>query len=286
MIVVIVLLGILAAGAGLLITRPIESYNDQARRQQLVDATEMALRKVATDVRRALPNSIRVDDSDLPNSWALEMVNTVDGARYRDEVGGPFTDPAQLLDFTGLDDQFNILGRFSNNPTGTLRVAIYNTNSVDVYTDGQAGGSFGVVSRPGVSITADDGGNADPNDDEQRVQLTATGPVGHRFAAQSPGQRLFVVDGPVSYICNAANGRLTRHDSYALRQDPDDTNTEADLNALAAQSGRVLSNVSRCVIDYDPGGPTRAALLTLDLTLTEANESVRLLHQLHVDNLP
>ena len=109
-IVVIVLLGILAAGAGLLITRPIEAYTDQIRRAQLVDSAEMALRRVAVDVRRALPNSIRVVDNS-PNGWALEMVNTVDGARYRDEFGGSFSTDDDILEFTLSGDQvFNLLG--------------------------------------------------------------------------------------------------------------------------------------------------------------------------------
>ncbi|MDJ0833327.1 MAG: prepilin-type N-terminal cleavage/methylation domain-containing protein, partial [Gammaproteobacteria bacterium] len=51
LIVVILLVAVLAAGAGLLIARPIEAYTDQIRRQQLVDSAEMALRKIAVDVR-------------------------------------------------------------------------------------------------------------------------------------------------------------------------------------------------------------------------------------------
>ena len=49
LILVIVLLGVLASGAGLLITRPIAAYNDQLRRQQLVDQGEMALRNISLD---------------------------------------------------------------------------------------------------------------------------------------------------------------------------------------------------------------------------------------------
>ena len=37
LIVVVVLLGILASAGGLLILQPIEAYDDQVRRQQLVD---------------------------------------------------------------------------------------------------------------------------------------------------------------------------------------------------------------------------------------------------------
>lgn len=89
LIVVVVLLGVLAGGGGLLILQPIEAYDDPVRRQQLVDQGEMALRQIARDVRRALPNSVRV--TPVGAGFAVEMVNTVDGARYRDEVGGEFT---------------------------------------------------------------------------------------------------------------------------------------------------------------------------------------------------
>ena len=274
-VVVIVLLGILAAGAGLLISRPIESYSDQARRQQLVDAAEMALRKIATDVRRALPNSIRIDDSDVPNSWALEMINTVDGARYRDEAGGPFGLADHILDFTVADQRFNILGSFSNNPAGALRAVIYSTNSVDVYVDAAAGLANGVITRAGVNIGA-------AVNDEQPITLTA-GP--HLFDFQSPGQRLFLVDVPISYTCDSATGRLMRFAGYDFQAAQ--VVAADDLDDLSnVQFGQVVSNASGCAIDYDPGTPTRAGLLTLDLTLSEGNESVRLLHQLHVDNLP
>ena len=108
LIVVIVLLGILAGGAGLLITTPINAFNDQLRRQQLVDQAEMALRQIARDVRRALPNSIRT--TAVGGGWALEMVNTVDGARYRDEIGGGFVGADDILDFSAPDKTFNFLG--------------------------------------------------------------------------------------------------------------------------------------------------------------------------------
>ena len=134
LILVVVLLGVLASGAGLLITKPIEAYSDQLRRQQLVDQGEMALRQIARDLRRALPNSVRVTTTG--GSWALEMVNTVDGARYRDEVGGDYIDSGDWLDFTIADNSFNLLGLL---PTGLLssnhQLVIYNTAPANIYAD-------------------------------------------------------------------------------------------------------------------------------------------------------
>ena len=129
LIIVIVLLGIMAGGAGLLITTPVDAYNDQVRRQLLVDQAEMALRQIARDVRRALPNSIRT--TAVGAGWALEMVNTIDGARYRDETGGVFTADTDILDFTDADTEFNFLGQLNLTPPLLLganqRLVIYNT---------------------------------------------------------------------------------------------------------------------------------------------------------------
>lgn len=69
---VVVLVGILATGAGMLIVNPITAYDDQQRRQQLVDQGEMALRQIANDVRRALPNSLRL--ATVGSGWTVRAI--------------------------------------------------------------------------------------------------------------------------------------------------------------------------------------------------------------------
>lgn len=284
LIVVIVLLGIMAAGAGLLITRPIEAYNDQLRRQQLVDSAEMAVRKLATDIRRALPNSIRIVTG--ANSWALEMVNTVDGARYRDEVqsGGGYTSISHVLDFTTADTDFNVLGRFTTMSSATLpnnlRVVIYNTNPADIYSDAVTTDAQGIISYPpGLTLSTS---TVVGFDDEHHLALSAP----FQFDFQSPSQRVFIVDGPVSYICEA--GRLIRFDGYAYQASQSNVDTVAELQALAGVSeGKVASQLSLCSISYVPASSQRGGLIILDIELRDSsNESVQLLHQIHVDNVP
>jgi MSHA biogenesis protein MshO len=286
LIVVVVLLGIMASGAGLLISKPIEAYSDQLRRQQLVDSAEMSLRKITTDIRRALPNSIRITSA-APVSWALELVNTVDGARYRDEAGGDFLQPDQILDFTVADKAFNLLGRFSNVPTGTLsglRLVIYNT-SASIYNDAAANSNNGIISATGdVTLTGDDGGNAKPEDDEQRVTLAQE----HQFSFQSPEQRVFLVDGPVSYICDTTTRQLYRYTGYAFQAAHASTDSVLKLSKLVgAVGGTVATQVSSCSIDYQPGTAQRGGLITLGISISDAQgETVSLLQQVHVDNLP
>jgi MSHA biogenesis protein MshO len=281
LIVVIVLLGIMAAGAGMLISRPIEAYSDQVRRQQLVDSAEMSLRKITTDIRRALPNSIRITNNQ-PAGWALEMVNSVDGARYRDEAGGAFVSPAQILDFSAADSDFNLLGRFtildiaSYPSTLPLRAVIYNTSNDTIYSQAALGTSPGVISAAGLTVGID--GN------EERVTLATS----HQFSFQSPGQRIFLVDGPVSYICDSTTGQLSRYSGYAFQAVHADTDSVSELAALAgAVGGTVATQVSLCNIDYQQGTAQRAGLITLEISLSDAHgEAVSLLQQVHVDNQP
>lgn len=279
LIVVMVLLGILAAGAGLLINRPIEAYQDQQRRQMLVDSAEMSLRRLATDIRHALPNSLRVVDNS-PNGWALELVSTVDAARYRDQSGGGFNGADDRLEFSGPDAAFNLLGGFSRLASASswpgYRLVVYNTAPWQIYPQAAAGSNPGVVSQPGFSIVA--------NGSEQRVQLDTA----QQFSLASPAQRIYAVDGPVSYVCDAATGRLTRYAGYGFVASQNAIDTDAEL---AAQSGVEIAPMARqvdaCSILYQPGSALRSGLVSLRLGLSDPRGGrVSLLHQVHVNNAP
>ncbi|MCP4277830.1 MAG: prepilin-type N-terminal cleavage/methylation domain-containing protein, partial [Gammaproteobacteria bacterium] len=192
LILVVVLLGVLASGAGLLISTPIEAYNDQLRRQQLVDQAETALRLIARDVRRALPNSLRVSGD------ALEMINTVDGARYRDEnatATATATDD-EVLDFATADPEFNFLGRLNSLTalSANHRLVIYNTTD-DIYTFAEGGAATGIIT-PADSLTLTS--PSSPYSNEDHIVMDPA----FQFTQQSPGQRAFIVDGPISYICD------------------------------------------------------------------------------------
>lgn len=271
LIIVIVLLGILASGAGLLITKPIEAYNDQLRRQQLVDQGEMALRQIARDIRRALPNSIRVGGG----GTALEMVNTTGGARYRDEVGGAFIADTDWLNFTAADTDFKLLGQLRTGLNPGDRLVIYNTAPDDIYQDVTANNNPGIVTTGSTTLALVPGV-------EDHITLAPA----FQFSQQSPGQRMFVIDGPISYFCNTTASTLTRYDSYPYQSSQE--TSEAVLAALGGvQSGRVVSQLASCNFTYDSGSAQRGGMVTLEIVLDNTTgESISLLHQVHVVNVP
>ena len=292
LIVVVVLLGVLGGGAGLLITTPIEAYSDQLRRLQLVDQGEMALRQVARDVRRALPNSVRV--TTVGSGWALEMVNTIDGARYRDEHDVAATVPGadDILDFSVDDSRFNFLGKLNRLPLGALarnqRIVIYNTAPGNIYGDASANNNPGVITPQALLplpqstfITLSNSLSIDyPN--EHQIEIIPA----FQFVQQSPGQRAFVVDGPISYVCNPATRRITRYSNYAYQLAQ--LTTDGALGGLSGvQSGPVVTQLSACTIEYEAGSSQRGGILTMGITLDNTTgENITLLHQVHVVNVP
>lgn len=317
LIVVIVISGIIAAVLGVIIVRPIEGYRAQVRRAALVDAAEMALTRTARDIRQALPNSVRIRDS-LGNTnnvtcaaavvtCAIEMLNTVDGARYREgpgmlASGHNHANSCFRLKLNGTDgDGFNIVGSFKNitvpfDSTGTAyRLAIYNqgVTGADAYADANAAANTPVVmTNPSVTtfkIDHDDvdpeswcGGSASGGGDEDRIR-PASGNFDFRWA--SPNQRVFIVDKPVSYVCSAgAGGNIRRYAGYAISQ----VQPTAAASFSGGTNALLTTPVVRCAFTYTPGTSQRAGLVTLDITLqdTASGEQVRLLHQVHVDNAP
>ncbi len=275
LIVVVVLLGVLAAGGGLLVLRPIVAYDNIVRRQQLVDQGELALRQIARDVRRALPNSIRI--APVGAGFALELVTTVDGARYRDENQLGLGTGLEVLDFAAGDTDFNLLGSF-NSLTGfgaNQRLVIYNTSAATLYADAASNSNPGIVTPSTATLNLSVSATYP---DEAHINIAGLAPPGFQFAQQSPGQRLFVVEPPTSYICDPATDRIQRHTGYGF-------NT-LQPTAPGGTSDAVVTQLAVCQMSYALGTAQRGGILTIEITLADGGESVTLLHQIHVDNVP
>ena len=286
-ILVIVLLGILGSVGGFLIVQPIQAYSDVVRRQQLVDQGEMALRQITRDIRRALPNSIRITSS--TDGWTLEMVNTVDGARYRDEIGPDYTQDEHVLDFTAADAEFNLLGRlntFSSSPDNLLtghRLVIYNTAPTSIYADAANDNEPGIITPSGTTVTLSE--RTEGTADMEHHLILSTG---FEFAQRSPGQRLFLVNGPISYVCDETTDAITRYIGYDYQEDQATLDTSPDLPGLTGVSSAPLVTQSGdCQISYAAGTSQRGGIITLYMNLTDVEgESISLVHQVHVVNVP
>ena len=255
------------------ISGPVAGFTDQARRARLVDAADATLSRMSRDIRRALPNSVRITSNGA--IVALELLSSVDGARYRDAPPGG---PARQLDFSAADGSFNSVGRF----TQVARPFSSTSHYLAIYNVGVPGANayelVNVITPPGTRIDID----ADSLPGEDRVTLSPA----FDFAYQSPRQRMFLIDSPITYLCDPVGETLTRYSGYAISLDQSSRDSDAELTAAGAGSALMADHLSSCAFSYAPGTSERAGLVSIAVAVSEQGETVSLLKQIHVDNVP
>jgi MSHA biogenesis protein MshO len=268
LILVIVLSGIVAVIAGRFVAQPVDGYLDVTRRAELVDVADTALHRMTRETRTALTNSMRVSAA----GDALEFLRVLTGGRYR-AIG------ADELDFTAASDSFDVIGTLAD------------AGSVD--TDPSAGLAdcvAGSVDCLVIYNTGQSGASAYAQDNMAAIQAAAPGSVTFSgappFPFTSPGQRFYVVDTPVSYLCDVGAGTLVRYAEYPITALHSAVDSAAELTGAGASSALLAEQVTSCAFSYQAGTATRGGLVSLRLTVASGGESVTLLQQVHVTNLP
>ncbi len=255
------------------VSGPVEGYTDQARRAELVDLADASLRMLARDIRAALPNSVRVRVAGTV--VAIEMLEAVDGGRYRWQPPGS---DDNMLDMSAADDRFDVVGGFPNVTKPFDSDAYY----LSIYNVGTPGANAyemaNVISPPGTRITIDTSSVSD----EDRVTMSPA----YHFRYPSPGERVFLVSGPVTYLCDSLANTLDRYSGYTVAADQSLRDSSAELLAAGATAARASEGIAACEFDITPGTAQRAGLVTARLAISDQGETITLLHQVHTDNAP
>ena len=262
MIIVIAITAIVGSMVAVFLRAPLESYVAQDRRARLADTADTALRRMGRDIRLALPNSVRV--TSVGSVVYLEFLGTRSGGRYRAQGDGSIGN--DHLNFTAADGTFDILGPAIEMQVGD-RIAVYNL--------GIPGADAWAVGTPGDTLAAYTG----PTGSVTNIAIASK-----KFPLASPGNRFQVVDGPVSYACapdpvNPGLGTLTRYWGYTIAA-AQPTPPAPALSALLA------TGVSACNFTYQPGVTERGGLVSMTLSLSQANETVSLYATTQVSNQP
>lgn len=263
LVMVIAIIGILAASLTIFLFPAIKSYADTRRRAELTDMADVALRQIAQDIRRAVPNSV-IRHSET----CLQLVPTSGGGRYRmaaDPNGG-----SKWLDTTTEVSQFDVLTPLSKSEMPGVNdwIVIGNQNTSDVYT-----------------------GNNRQQVKSVQTPAVANGIYRHRIELQAPKQfpqaydegRFLIVannEQSVFYNCvfpgGGATGRLYR--------------TNASFGATAAScsivGALVATDVENCVFTYEVGATQQSGLVWMQLRLLREGERITLSHSTHVENVP
>lgn len=260
-VLVIMLTGILGVMVSTFVRQPIDAYVDLGRRTELTDAADLALRRIARDLRSALPNSVRVDAS----GQYIEFLPVRSAGRYRAALST--SGSGDILDFSSASDaSFDVLGPAVAAEAGD-QLVVHN------------------LGLPG----------ADAYDGTSRRTLTTTGSAlstigytvgGTQFPYASPHQRFHIVATPVSYGCTpvaGGAGSLRRYTGYGIQS----SQPTATLASLTGAGNALLTpHVSACAFAYSASSATRSGVVTLRLTLTSGGESITLLQQVQVEGSP
>ena len=262
LIMVIVLMGVIGGIMSVFMRGPIDAYFSSARRAALTDVADTTVRRIARDLHRALPNSIRANAT-CANS--LEFIPTKTGGRYRVDGTNALTFSAPVLSFNMLGDNATFAGDALPNDqiiaAGDL-VVVYNLGIAGA--DAYLGNNTALVS----AVT---------NGSETNIAL---GAVGKQFPLASGSNRFHVVaanEQIVTYVCNGTT--LYR------------TATASMTAPTTCTAGSIVAANVNCAgtsFAFSPTDLQRNAIVTMVLSIQDssATETVNLQHEVHVDNTP
>jgi MSHA biogenesis protein MshO len=251
LVVVMVITGIIASAVAVFIQKPVQSYFDSTRRAELVDIADTAIKRITRDLRLALPNSVRVDGT----QQYLEFLLTSGGGRYRAELTG--AGGGDILNLTAADSSFDVIGPMPSAAVGNF-VVVYNLGITGA--DAYAGSNRATISAVGASS----------------ITLSPA----FLFPFDSPGKRFQVVQYPVTYQCDATNGLVRRYWNYGF-------NVAQSTTIVTANNARIATNVATCNFTYNSSViAQREGVVIITLQLTKSQETVTLIGQAHVSNVP
>lgn len=286
LVITIALTGILAALIVQFVA-PVRGYIDSSRRAALADTADTALRRIGRDVRLALPNSVRVDTG---TGKYLEFLPVRTGGRYRSE-----SDPADNTNTcptgSGTSPADNMLSFGDATETCFRSIGgIPNIGNV-VVGPSATDGDFLVVFnlQPGTDGNADAYQFSGSGGNKAKIASGTAGTLvkfaSNTFTYESPGNRFFIIEGPVTYGCDTSAQTLTRYWGYAI-------SSTQSTPPTGGSSALLASGVTDCAFTYDTSVTSQGAgLVTMRLRLTMQDsrgdsESVNLYHAVHVNNVP
>lgn len=293
-ILVIAIIGIIAGMVAIFIRAPIDGYIDTVRRAELADTADTALRRIARDVRLALPNSLRVGGG----SNFVEFIPVITGGRYRhDEACFSLLGCTQVRS-VGEVIQSHVAPALTGALPAGSQLAIFNQYNNAGADCNAAAGIFSVYCGDGVAALSGSASTPSPWAAPAGVDTvfdtftfanTRFQPVNG-----SPTRRFFIVSAsPVTYACDVGTGTLWRISGYS-RQAVQPTDLAAAPLATAGLRARLATSVLcggagvPLAFAYAGGAGERAGMLTAWITLQDAasGEAVSLMQQVHVDNTP
>lgn len=254
LVMVIVILGIVATSITSFLRFGTQSYTDAADRDELISAARFTIERLNREVRSALPNSIRTIGD---NSQCLEFTPIDQSVIYLDIPVAPEV----------ASDNVEVLMLGEALLTTTQYVAVYALNSDDIYNK-----KAGVVE----AFSSVD------NSLDKRVKSTINFSSSILFNVESPTQRLFFINQPVSYCVE--NEQLIRYQGYGAYA------TTGKPNGVGVLMADFVKNFSTTDVVMPfrtvPATLQRNAIALIRLQFIRNSEKIVFSHEIQVPNVP
>ena len=286
LVIVIALLGIISVVTVGFISSSMQGYADLKRRDQLSGAARVAVERMAREVRNALPNSIRVS----ADNSCIEFIPAVAASRY---VFVPASGAAASATFEAV--AFALAPVFNRG-----RVAVYpiETNNLDEAHTGNPiydVDTNAIISPLITSTPAQLAPSPTPASGTVTVTLGAT----HNFPLDSPTNRFFIVDEPVSFCVVGTDLYRFQGDgvtyTYAATQQ-----NAAQLALLLAEpeqsllASDIVNPPSNNPFRYDSGALQRNGIVLFDIFVADqvagvddtSQENIQIQFDVQVRNVP
>lgn len=276
-VIVMTILGVVAGMVAIFIRTPIDNYLGAVRRTNLADEADTAQRYLARDLHAALPNSIVCTTGAGATPTTLSFLNIASGGRYREYPAATPPLPATntALRFGESISSFNTIGNAAVTARDAYGQAIPNNLNVVVgslgsgvnncYARSGANAKAGTLSADGLTVNLSAAATIAPECAIQQATVqndTVTTTINEENE-RSFGRFYLAASGLTTYQCSAAGTPI----------------------GLTRNGQQMASHLASCAITCD-GVNSRIQTISLDFTMTDANESIRLMRQVHVENLP
>ena len=255
LIIVIIILAIMGISFAKITSNSVYGYIDARDRNKLSQTAQWVSERISREVREALPQSVRTGTSG--NFHCVEFMPIVNASSYTN------------LPASGAISSFQAVG-FNLASNNSSLVAIMPIDSASLYS------SVGVLGT--VASIATSAG--DPN----QAVITLDAPT--NFLGRSPQNRFYLLNQPVSFCLNNANGQILRYANYGVNAN----------QPFPPSNGSIVGenfSVNGAVFNYQAGTLSRSGLLQVNLrlqnrdrTLSGSEESFEVYHEVHIRNVP
>ncbi len=240
LVVTISISAIVLGFAAMFIQAPADAYIASAQQAELQDSISIAWPRMQSDIQLALPNSARA----TPNGEVLELLPIVDSARFKSTPGG----------------FFKTAGVLKTSPTGYyLAVDNEPASGRDAYNP-----AANVMTTAGNPISPIATDLAAWENTYNLIPAFTFNP------AALTTRHLYLVQKPVTYLCNQNAHTLQRFTGYDVAALQSARDTAAELIAAHATGSILAQNITFCDFGVGPPpvGGNASQIVTVQMSAT------------------